>query len=305
MNRDESQVDFGKHPTSNIQHPTSKSELRRAGRIGCWMLDVGCWMFPRIALCQILLLTLLGGCVSRQPFVGSRPFEFQQDTFFFPNSLVWDYYFDEKDRWVYKRHEPEPDYTHHCFVLGRSARQFFQHAKFDPARPVVDEPEYRRLIREVVGIDPARTLPEEKKIVIPGYANLRDFSLARERLLKEECGGAWRSYFQRGHWRGIFPFSRKQQTQMAARLVGDLKENRPPVVHIVRFPRPLMNHALLLFEAKETDKEIVFTAYDPNKPESPKTLTFDRTKGRFFFPANDYWPGGRADVYEVYRNWRY
>ena len=250
----------------------------------------------------LLLLGLLCGCVSPRPFVGTRPFAFQKDTFSYPNALVWDYYYDTNGKWVDKRHEPKADYTHHCFVLVRSARQFFQHAKFAPALPVADDATYRRLIRQVVGIDPARVLPDEQKIIIPGYANLRDFSLAREKLLKSECGGAWQSYLQRGHWRGVFPFRRAQQAGMVERLLADLKENRPPVVHIVRFPRPLMNHALLLFDAQETEKEIRFSAYDPNKPESPKILAFDRASRTFFFAANDYWPGGKVEVYEIYRS---
>jgi hypothetical protein len=258
----------------------------------------------RLLFC-LWALALSCGCAAHRQFTGSRPFAFEKDTMSYANELVWDYSFDAQGKWVHRRHEPAPDYTHHCFVVVRSARQFFQHATFDPARPVADDDTYRRLIRRVVSIDPSRVLPDNDKIIIPGYANLRDFSAAHEKLLKAECGGAWQSYFQRGHWRGVFPFSRSHQAATAETLLEDLKQNRPPVVHIVRFPRPLMNHSLLLFDAKPTEKEIVFIAYDPNKPESPKRLTFDRASRRFFFPANDYWPGGRADVYEIYRNWKY
>lgn len=247
---------------------------------------------------------LFGGCCTKK-FVGDRPFQFQTDTFSYANELVWDYHFDANGKWVHERHEPQPDYTHHCFVVTRSARQFFQFAKFDPSQPVADEETYRKLIHRVISVDPSRVLPDSKKIVIPGYANLRDFSMAHERSLKDECGGAWESYFQRGHWRGIFPFSGHNQEKMAHRLLADLKENRPAVVHIVRFPTPLMNHSLLIFDAKETPEAIQFVVYDPNKPESPKTLTFDRAKRQFWFPGNDYWPGGHADVYEIYSTWDY
>ncbi|HLP78774.1 MAG TPA: hypothetical protein VK327_17870 [Candidatus Paceibacterota bacterium] len=256
--------------------------------------------------CPWLLLALLFcGCAGRRQFVGSRPFDFQRDTFSYANQLIWDYHFDAQGRWVHQRHKPEPDYTHHCFVVTRSARQFFQNARFDPAKPVADEKTYRRLIREVVSIDPARVLPEEKKIVIPGYADLRSFSEAQEHLLKEKCGGAWRSYFQRGHWRMVFPFSRAHQERTAENLLEDLKQNRPPVVHVVRFPQLTINHAVLIFGAKQTAGTIEFHAYDPNKPDSPKTLLFDRASRTFSFAGNDYWPGGRLDVYEIYRSWRY
>jgi hypothetical protein len=249
----------------------------------------------------VACLLLFAGCATSHPPAGARPFNFQTDTFAFPNELVWEYHFDDAGRWVHQRRKPDPDYTHHCFVVVRSARQFFQNARFAPAQPQADEATYRRLIRSVVSIDPRRDLADSEKVVIPGYANLHEFSAGQERLLKEECGGAWHSYFQRGHWRMVFPFSRSNQERSAELLISDLKENRPPIVHVVRFPQLTINHALLLFDVKETDKEIVFSAYDPNRPESPKALTFDRSRRTFFFSGNDYFPGGRVDVYEVYR----
>jgi hypothetical protein len=253
----------------------------------------------------LLLAVCLCGCAAPKRFVGTRPFDFQSDTISYPNDLVWEYHYDAEGKWVHNPREPRPDYTHHCFVVARSARQFFQNAVFDPTRPIVDDATYRRLIRRVVAVDPADPLPEARRIVFPGYANLREFSEARARLLKEECGGAWHSYVQRGHWRMIFPFSRDNQVQVAAECVADLKENRPPLVHVVRFPQLTINHAVLLYAAKETDKEILFTTYDPNKPEHPAMLTFDRATRTFSFPFNDYWPGGRLDVYEIYRSWKY
>jgi hypothetical protein len=261
--------------------------------------------FPLRLVLFLPLLLLFSGCVSRQPFVGTRPFDFQHDTFAYPNSLVWDYHFDENGKWVHERHLPKPDYTHHCFVVARSARQFFQHARFDPTQPIANEETYRCLIREVVDVDPARVLPENERVVIPGYANLHEFSEGQEKLLKAECGGAWQSYFQRGHWRIVFPFSRANQNRVAQQLLDDLQQNRPPVVHVVRFPQLSINHAVLVFGATETDKAIKFSVYDPNKPDAPKTLLFDRTNRTFSFAGNDYWPGGRLDVYEIYRSWNF
>src|SRR5262249_38046612 len=158
-------------------------------------------------------------------------------------------------KWVHNRREPEPDYTHHCFVVARSARQFFENAKFDPTQPIAGEADYRRLISRVVSVDPSHPLPDSKKIVIPGYANLHEFSAAQEHLLKAQCGGAWQSYFQRGHWRIMFPFSRAHQERTAKQFLTDLRENRPPVVHVIRFPQLTINHAVLIFDAKETEKE--------------------------------------------------
>lgn len=258
--------------------------------------------FPLLIVPLLLVVAITSGCKSRTPFTAARPFQFEADTFHFANELVWDYYWNDEGKWVHKRHEPDPDYTHHCFVVARSARQFFQHARFDPTKPVADEATYRKLINRVVGIDPARVIPDKERIVIPGYANLREFSTAQERLLKDECGGAWRSYFQRGHWRILFPFSRRGQLKVANSFLQDLKRNEPPVAHLIQFPELTINHAVLVFYAVEREREIEFKVYDPNKPESPKTLLFDRHRRTFSFAGNDYWPGGDLNVYEIYRS---
>ena len=255
-------------------------------------------------LCGVILFVLCG-CAGDKQFVGTRPFDFQRDSFSYGNDLVWEYHFDANGKWVHHRREPPSDYTLHCFVVARSARQFFENAKFDPTQPIATEGTYRCLIRRVVSVDPSHPLPDSKKIVIPGYADLRDFSAGQEKLLKAGCGGAWQSYFQRGHWRMILPFSRAHQNRTAEQLLSDLKENRPPVVHVLRFPQLSINHAVLLFDAKQSEKEILFSVYDPNKPDSPKTLTFDRASRTFTFPGNDYWPGGQVNVYEIKRSWDY
>jgi len=260
-----------------------------------------------IGACLPLLLAaaLLSGCAARRTFVGARPFDFQKDTFAYANELVWEYHFDANGKWVHHRREPEPDYTHHCFVVARSARQFFENARFDPQQPAADDATYRRLVHRVISIDPARPLPDGKRVVIPGYAGLRAFSAAHEAILKSECGGAWQSYFQRGHWRMVFPISRKRQARVAGMLLADLEENRPPVVHVFRFPQLTINHAILLFHANQTPDKILFQAYDPNKPDQPTALTFDRATRTFSLPGNDYFPGGRLNVYEIYRAWDY
>src|SRR5690606_21314728 len=99
-------------------------------------------------------------------------------------------------------------------------------------------------IREIVHGGDMR--PAQLKIPIPGYANLREFSVDREQLLKEECGGAWRSYFQRGNWRMILPFSRRHQERASDKLKNSLQNHGVAAVHLVRFPQLTINHAVLL-----------------------------------------------------------
>lgn len=258
------------------------------------------------AVIAILLALQCFGCAtSHQLATPDHKFEFQNDTFAFPNELVWEYHYDTKGNWVSNRRNPPAEYAQHCFVLARSTRQFFLNARFDPTLPKADEKTYRELVRKVATSNPRHALPADGKIVIPGYADLRDFSAAHEQLLKESCGGAWQSYFQRGHWRMIFPFSRRQQAQVADSLTNHLVSGDLLVVHVVRFPQLTINHAVVLFGFNAEGNKIAFQMYDPNHPSKPEALTYDRATRTFQMPANDYFPGGRVDVYEVYWKWNY
>ena len=251
------------------------------------------------ALCFLLLVA--AGCATSTTSKPSRCFNFQTDTFSYSNQLVWEYSLDPATgKTVTSKREPPPTYTHHCFVMVRAARQFFDHADFDSTLPRATN--YGKIVRKVLDRSPRKPSPDDKKIVIPGYANLRDFSRDHAQLLQRECGGAWQSYFQRGHWRMVFPLSRRQQQSTANKLLAALeREQRPQVIHIVRFPSLAINHALLLYAVESSEGEIRFLAYDPNNADSATTLTFNEAQRRFTFHANTYFPrGGRVDVYPIF-----
>ena len=151
----------------------------------------------------------------------TRSFRFERDTFAFANELVWQYRFDPATGATsVSPCDPPPVYTHRCFVMVRSARQFFYHARFDPDLPPADIESYLRLIREVISRNPRRAGTESERIVIPGYDGLRAFSQAHEPLLKAECGGPWQSYFLRSHWRMIFLVPPWHQERMAQQLAA-------------------------------------------------------------------------------------
>ena len=85
------------------------------------------------------------------------PFEFERDTFAFANELVWQYRFDPATAaMTVSRNHPPPTYSHRCFVVVRSARQFLYHARFEPGLPAAETEVYRRLIRQVVSRNPRR-----------------------------------------------------------------------------------------------------------------------------------------------------
>jgi hypothetical protein len=187
--------------------------------------------------------------------------------------------------------------------VARACKQFFINARFDPSLPKTDEATYRQLVKQVVHHSPRYPLPE--RVVFPGYANLHEFSLEHEPMLKGTCGGAWQSYFQRGHWHVVLPFTRHSQEVTARRLLDDLARNEAPVVHLLRFPALTINHAVVVYKAEDQADRIAFSIYDPNRPIAPRTIYYQKPSRTFTFPANDYFPGGRVDVYEIYNNWLY
>ena len=233
-----------------------------------------------------------------------RRFDFDHDAFAYVNELIWEYRFDPvSGKTQFVRRERKPTYTHRCFMVARSARQFLYCARFKPARPRSDEAEYRRLIRQVIGRDPRRRTAPGQEIIIPGFSGLRQFSQVHEALLKGECGEAWQSYFLRSHWRMVFPLSRAHQERTAAKLVQAIRRGDAPIVHLVTFPRLLMNHGMVMFAATESGGGIDFEAYDPNDSEKPARLTYDASARTFLLPRNRYWAGGSLNVIEIYRSW--
>ncbi len=253
----------------------------------------------------VSLILLSSGCATRNlRAVSERPFVFGRDSFSYRNDLVWEYVFDDaKGKTSHHTKEIQPEYTHHCFVVARSARQFFQFARFDPSLPAVDDATYRKLIHRIIANDPSHEITAAERIVIPGFTNLFDFSVGKRQLLQEESGGAWRSYLQRGHWRIMVPFSRAGQEREARVLRQEILSHRPPVVHLVKFPQLTINHAVLLFDVRETPAAIEFTTYDPYESTHPVTLTFERATRQFSFGRNPYFIGGKVNVYEIYRDW--
>ncbi len=241
-----------------------------------------------------------------QPLIIAPPrrFDFERDAFAFPNELVCAYEFDPgggHPKLVARR--PRPDYALRCFVMVRAARSFFLHADFRPEETQVAESHLRRRVREVVSRNPRVPSMPDRRVAFPGFAGLRAFSQAHEALLKAECGGAWRSYVLRSHWRMVLPISRTHQQRTRARLVERLAHGAHPIVHLVRFPQLTINHGMLLMSAETGRGETRFAAYDPNDPSRPATLAFEEESRSFRLPANRYWPGGTLDVLEICRNW--
>jgi hypothetical protein len=231
-----------------------------------------------------------------------RTFDFYADTFSYPNELVWEYQFDPRTRNVSTRkNKPPPSYAHHCFVVVRSVRQFFIHGAFLPDRQAIDTGGYQDIIRSITGRSAFRPSAAADRIAIPGSASLRQFSAAHPDLLRQNCGGAWQSYTQRGNWRMILPFTRRGQARMVVDLQKALASGHLPIIHVVTFPRLTINHVLLIFGVSTAGAGFEFHCYDPNICEKPLVLVYDQAGRTFIFPRTHYFPGGKVNVYEIYR----
>jgi hypothetical protein len=232
-----------------------------------------------------------------------RPFAFERDTFSFANELIWEYHFDAvAGRTTFSKRSEKPSYAHRCFVMASAARQFFFHAVFDPTKEKAGDDIYRKLVRSILSRSPRHPSEPRNQVRVPGFEGLRQFSRDREDLLKSECGGAWRSYILRSHWRMVFPISRDHQSRTASQLVDTIKSKGTAIVHLVRFPTLSINHGMVLYSARSSGEGLVFDAYDPNVPAGPAGLTFNNGDRTFHLPANTYWAGGGLNVIEICRN---
>jgi hypothetical protein len=256
----------------------------------------------RLWTCGIacLLAGFLGGCAAPHP-AGPRPLRFTHDTLAFTNQTHWSYSVDPVTRrQTHVRRDPPPTYALRCFVMARTVKQFHLHATFDPSSPAPDAAEARRLIRRITRRSARQPSPPDRRVTVPGYDNLRTFSTAWPSLFQEECGGAWQSYVQRGHWRMFLPFTQDGQRDEARSLMDGVLHGHAPVVHVVQFPALAINHALVLLQASVHPDGIRFTTYDPNTPTHPVELLFDRPSGQFILPPTPYFRGGPVSVYEIF-----
>lgn len=259
----------------------------------------------RWLLAGVLLNWLLCGCTTHGPAFADRRFKFAEDTFAYPNELVWVYRYDAGGKWVTEKRVPKPEYAQRCFVMASGAQQFFRHARFAPEEKAVPDEDYRRRVRAVLKRSPRSHSKPADRVVIPGFKGLRDFSVAHQQMLKEECGGEWRSYVQRGHWRMVFPLSRGHQARAARELMAALPSESTTVLHVLRFPQLTINHAILVYGFEQRADGLDFLTYDPNDPDEPMRLRYSDASRTFYMSPNTYFPGGRVDVYRVYHHWAY
>ena len=225
-----------------------------------------------------LLAVALSGCASVAPMdvAVRRPappelLRFGVDTFAFANESR-------------SKNPDKPDlYANYCFVMARAVGQFLRFARFEPAAPPLTAEEYTARVKQVVAIAPwAEPRPPGERIVIPGYASLHEFSGAEEAAVKAGLVGRFWSLVHWTNWRVVLPFPRSQQERVAREALVELGEGRTVQLLLTNFPTWELNHTVVAYGYRlDATGDVVFTVYDPNDPETPGRVTFDRTERRF------------------------
>jgi hypothetical protein len=229
-----------------------------------------------------------------------RPFDFRRDTFAFPNETYWEYRVSGEGGAAVRGTVESATYTRRCLVLCRSAVQFHRFARFEPGHPRLPAGELTKRLRRIASIPAWRgPLPEDRRVGIPGFADLRELSSAHPDELKAALGQWWPTYWRYGNWRMAMPFPRKGQAATAALIEREIDRGGLPVAFLTRF-RP-MNHAVVVFGYRREKGVTRFLCYDPNHPGESRELRFDRAASTFEFPRTPYWGGGPVNVFLTYR----
>ena len=217
-------------------------------------------------------------------------FALERDTFAFPNlvrALT-------PDRPV--------EFANYCIIMVRAAGQFFRFARFAPDLPPVSDAEYERLTRAVLDVpawDPP--WPAERRIVVPGYPDLRAFSGGREAPIKTAFGSQWSSLWHVRNWRVVFVQSAGHQVRVARELVEEIDRGRPAPLMITSFPEPdYLNHVVLVYGYHRSGGAVEFSAYDPNDPGSPLGVHFAPASDGFWVEPLPYGPPGRIRAFRLF-----
>jgi len=203
------------------------------------------------------------------------------------------------------RHHGEPHlYANYCFVMARSVRQFFEFARFDPAAPRLDHDGYVARVRAIVAHAPWEpAAPPADRVVIPGYANLRDFSRAQEAAVKEGLGGRFWTLVHWTNWRVTMPLPDGHQEVVEREIVDELRAGRLVQLLVTNWPIPELNHTVVAFGYREVGEAVDFDVWDPNDTSGSGVLRFDRGGGRFWAARIYDTRPGVIRVFRMYYSW--
>ena len=266
----------------------------------------------RKAFCRLgvlfVCLWAAGAALAAEETVPGPPLRFDADTFAFANQTVYLYPHGYAEKRQLKPGEKPPAFTLRCFAMCRSAEQFHKFARFDPSLPPPDDATLNRLLRRVNRHAVWRVpLPPEKRVVIPGYANLRALSQARPLLVQKNVGGGLMTYLRLGNWHMFFykHHDAAQQAWTQGVVEDAFAHNDGFVAYLTTYPSLSINHAVLLYGRgpARADGVVPYRVYDPNHPEAPREMLWDPRKGEFSYQKDWDFVGGKVTILRAYGKW--
>jgi hypothetical protein len=232
-------------------------------------------------------------------------FCFDRDTFAFQNATVLKYhdgiaFFGPKS----EASDPANSYTRRCFVMTRTAMQFRKFARFNPDGVPLNDRELAQRIRAVARRKPwLEALPENQRIVFPGYSSLHEISKAHTQVFEDNIGSGFMSYFRPSNIRMVFLESKGYQEKTHRNLDTVLARGDTFVAFLTTYPKMSINHAVLIYGRKKSrpgDELEHYLVYDPNHAEAPRELTWSPRERAFAYQKDIDFIGGFVRVYQAY-----
>ena len=228
-------------------------------------------------------------------------FNFERDTLSFANWTVFTY---ENGHIVSHKNQFGHHYSRRCFVMTRTVEQFYKFARFEPKVARVDDRELTERVRDVTRRPPWHdSLPAEKRVVIPGYSNLRELSQDKTHLMQQNIGLGWVVYLRPGNVRMFFLHAKNYQAKTHDQLERALARHEFFIAYLSDFPILHINHSVVVYKHERprgTDGTDYYLVYDPNHPVRPRHLKWITAKREFAFEKDREFPGGFTRVFEVY-----
>lgn len=227
--------------------------------------------------------------------------DFNRDTLSFANWTVFSY---ENGKIVSHKNQYGHHYSRRCFVMTRTVEQFYKFARFEPKAAPVDDRELTKRVRNVTRRPPWHdSLPAEKRIVIPGYRNLRELSQAKTQLLQKNIGLGWVVYLRPGNVRMFYLHNKNYQAKTHDELERTLGRGQFFIAYLSDFPILHINHSVLVYKhsrPRSSDGSDHYLVYDPNHPDRPRHLEWLPEKREFSFEKDREFAGGFTRVFQVY-----
>lgn len=231
----------------------------------------------------------------------SAGFDFDRDTLSFANWTVFSY---ENGHIVSHKNQFGHHYSRRCFVMTRTVEQFYKFARFEPKAARVDDPELTKRVRAVTKKQPwLDPLPPEKRIVIPGYRNLRELSRDKMSLMQANIGVGWVVYLRPGNARMFFEHSKEYQEKTHRLVEESLARHEFFIAYLSDFPILHINHSVLVYKhdkPRAADGSDHYLVYDPNHPDRPRHLKWLAANREFSFEKDREFPGGFTRVFQIY-----